>query len=512
MRQTANALFVALMLGACGSSEPPPGQACSANNPCPTGFTCDPATSHCVATGTAPDARPPDGSPQPTPDAPATTMPDAATSPPDAPAGGGLTIAPPTHDFGGGGLQSTSAPFVLTVSNGGSATTGTLTATLSDASFSLAGDTCVGTTLAPAATCTVSVTFTPTGALGPRTGMLTVAGSPGGSAVATFTGMALSPASLAIDPAAHDFGPVALGAMSDEFLFTVSNGGGATSGALTPTLSDQTNFTVSSTTCTSMLDGAASCMVGVRFAPHAVGAIGAAMLTVAADPGGMAVATLMGTGTTTVTVTPAGTGKGTVTSDPAGIDCGTLCMASFSVASVTLTATPNATSTFDGWTGGGCSGTTPCTVALTAAQTVTPTFTLKPATLHLDPTSFVFPTTLTGNMSAGADFTVTNTGGATTGLIDLFNSDPSNYFVGGTCSGQVLVGGASCDVSVVFTPTGAPGPRGANFTVSAAPGGDQSADLLGNATCADQNMACSIDANCCANLFCSTGSHLCFSP
>ena len=47
-----------------------------------------------------------------------------------------------------------------------------------------------------------------------------------------------------------------------------------------------------------------------------------------------------------------GTGTGKVTSSPAGIDCGANCSASFaSGASVTLNATPDSGSTFDGWMG-----------------------------------------------------------------------------------------------------------------------------------------------------------------
>ena len=76
-----------------------------------------------------------------------------------------------------------------------------------------------------------------------------------------------------------------------------------------------------------------------------------------------------------LTLTPAGDGGGTVTSTPAGIDCGATCAASFPRdATVTLTAMPDATSTFDGWTGD-CSGTDDCTILLDGARSVTPTFT-----------------------------------------------------------------------------------------------------------------------------------------
>ncbi|MCI0528271.1 MAG: hypothetical protein L0Y56_12600, partial [Nitrospira sp.] len=53
-----------------------------------------------------------------------------------------------------------------------------------------------------------------------------------------------------------------------------------------------------------------------------------------------------------LTVTKAGTGGGTVTSSPAGINCGSDCSESYNSSTVvTLTATPDSTSTFTGWSG-----------------------------------------------------------------------------------------------------------------------------------------------------------------
>ena len=50
-------------------------------------------------------------------------------------------------------------------------------------------------------------------------------------------------------------------------------------------------------------------------------------------------------------------------------------------ATVTLTAAAGTNSNFVGWSGGGCTGTIPCTVTLTAATTVTATFNLNPVLL-----------------------------------------------------------------------------------------------------------------------------------
>ncbi len=76
-----------------------------------------------------------------------------------------------------------------------------------------------------------------------------------------------------------------------------------------------------------------------------------------------------------LTVAKSGTGSGSVTSSPAAIDCGPSCSASFADGtSVTLTASPASGSTFAGWSGDGCSGTSSCTVTMSQARSVTATF------------------------------------------------------------------------------------------------------------------------------------------
>ena len=77
-----------------------------------------------------------------------------------------------------------------------------------------------------------------------------------------------------------------------------------------------------------------------------------------------------------LTVSKTGTGSGTVTSDVAGVECGLDCAQSFGSGTVvTLSATPDAGSTFRGW-GGDCGGTAPTAqVALTGDRTCTAVFT-----------------------------------------------------------------------------------------------------------------------------------------
>jgi hypothetical protein len=76
----------------------------------------------------------------------------------------------------------------------------------------------------------------------------------------------------------------------------------------------------------------------------------------------------------TLTVTRSGPGaaSGVVTSMPAGINCGGTCTANLDHGTVVvLTASGPA---FNGWSGGGCSGTGVCVVTLNAATSVTAIF------------------------------------------------------------------------------------------------------------------------------------------
>ena len=74
----------------------------------------------------------------------------------------------------------------------------------------------------------------------------------------------------------------------------------------------------------------------------------------------------------------AGGGNGTVKSNVAGINCGATCSsmvaAYFQGTVVELTATPGKGSTFGGWSGGSCSGTGICTVAMSDTKVVTAAF------------------------------------------------------------------------------------------------------------------------------------------
>ncbi len=117
----------------------------------------------------------------------------------------------------------------------------------------------------------------------------------------------------------------------------------------------------------------------------------------------------------TLTVGRTGTGGGTVTSQPAGISCGSTCSGVFNSGTlITLTATPNGSSTFTGWNRAGCSGTGNCQVTISAATMVSAAFTLIPPTVPGAPTNVVGTA---GNQRIVVTFTspVSNGGSPITG-------------------------------------------------------------------------------------------------
>jgi hypothetical protein len=113
--------------------------------------------------------------------------------------------------------------------------------------------------------------------------------------------------------------------------------------------------------------------------------------------------------TYTLTITKAGTGSGVVTNSPTGttFNTGTV---------VTLTAAPDANSTFAGWSGG-CTGTSlTSTVTMNANTSVTATFTLKTYTITASAGS-------NGSISPKGNVTV-NSGGSQT-----FTIKPNSYYL-----------------------------------------------------------------------------------
>ena len=133
----------------------------------------------------------------------------------------------------------------------------------------------------------------------------------------------------------------------------------------------------------------------------------------------------------TLTVTKTGNGAGTVTSNPTGISCGADCSEIYNNNTVvTLTATPAAESTFSGWSGACANSTGTCSVTMSAAKSVTATFTLKQYSL-----------TVTKAGTGGGTVTSSPTGIACgTDCAELYNSGAAVTLTAAAESGSAFSG------------------------------------------------------------------------
>jgi hypothetical protein len=181
-------------------------------------------------------------------------------------------------------------------------------------------------------------------------------------------------------------------------------------------------------------------------------------------------------GGVTLTVAKAGSGTGTVTSSPAGLDCGAVCAYTYPPAKlVTLTASPSAGSVFSGWSGGGCSGTAPCSLVGNVPATVTATFDTSvgssgPATLTLAYNGLLRDRVGQGNTTLGPDgaldgtFTATlsASGGRTVTSLRLDSDAPGTWDTSSATGFWVLAVASSLDGAVL----NAPGSMAVNFPVA----------------------------------------------
>ncbi|HEY5997486.1 MAG TPA: choice-of-anchor D domain-containing protein, partial [Candidatus Deferrimicrobiaceae bacterium] len=166
----------------------------------------------------------------------ARTFPGDPTDKPVAAGAPALTVSPTADAFGSVTIGLSATPVVNTLTNSGTASlsvTGMTLSNTADYSLNLNGGTkpcgAAATTLAPGASCTVAVAFSPKTA-GSRPGNLTVASNdPAGADVVTLTGTGVAAAvpKVSVTPASIGFGSVTVGGSSAPAVSTIANTGTA---------------------------------------------------------------------------------------------------------------------------------------------------------------------------------------------------------------------------------------------------------------------------------------------
>ncbi len=424
--------------------------------------------------------------------------------------GAGAVLSPASLLFGNQNLGTTSTAQTITLSNHGSATVSltSITVTGTNTTDFSQTNTC-GTSVAAGGSCTISVTFTPAVA-GTRSASISVADSAAGSPqTAALSGTGAGVAQVSLNPPSLAFSNQNLGTSSTAQTITLSNPGTA---ALTITSIGVTGTNASdfgqTNTCGSSVGAGASCTISVTFTPALAGTRSASISVVDSAAGSPHTAALSGTGV----------GVAQASLNPPSLAFSNQNLGTSSAAKTITLSNPGTavlTITSIGMTGTNASDfgqTNTCgsSVGVGASCTISVTFTpalagtrsasisvvdsaagsphtaalsgtgVGVAQASLNPPSLAFSNQNLGTSSAAKTITLSNPGTAvlTITSIGVTGTNASDFGQTNTCGSSVGVG-ASCTISVTFTPALA-GTRSASISVvDSAAGSPQTAALSG---------------------------------
>ena len=325
------------------------------------------------------------------------------------------------------------------------------------------------TSLAPHASCRVSVSFVPTNN-GSFTGQLTVNSSGTGSpATVSLAGSTQVLADIGVSPYSLSIGS-AMGSSGTQSvtLTNVSSSTVALSAfTLTPSEFTQTND------CNGSLAPAATCTVNVTFTPSVLGTVNGSLTINFSGQGSPQIVPLTGTGGTPLEVTPPSLDFGqqalNLTSTPRNVSLSNQSTTSVNVSSINVSGDfqlasnqcPNPITpffscylqiTFTPTASGAATGTltvnasdssTPHTVPLSGTGAVIPQVSLTPLSLQ-------FNTQQAGTTSPPQTVALANTGDAT---LNISGITASGDFAQTNNCGTSVAAGSGCTISVTFTPT-----------------------------------------------------------
>lgn len=373
--------------------------------------------------------------------------------------------------------------------------------------YDVVADNCSRSALAPGGSCSIGLSFSPTGTGGRRAQLRL-----GDRGIVALEGVGTASA-LQAEPSLVDFGEVAVGVTSPVRVVTVTNQGAARARLAEPTVSGSgAAFAIAGGTCRgAALDPGRSCSVEMTFTPRAAGRR-AASVTLAHDgPGQQVSIALQGSGQ------QAGSGAVLV---PDGVEFPSQRVGTRSAPRVVEVTNRGSSSLVvesvrvggpaprdfvadegcDSRTlGGGRSCRTEVVFAPTVAGERTATLeavlrdgppavialsgTGKVGSLSAEPSRLDFGPQLVGVAGKPQTVTVTNSGEATVDLSDVTVSGPGADFgaVSTECEGRSLEQGDSCRIQVSFKPSAA-GPRTGTVTVAYDGGASLAVALSGSGT------------------------------
>jgi phosphatidylserine/phosphatidylglycerophosphate/cardiolipin synthase-like enzyme len=420
------------------------------------------------------------------------------TTTPPPPTSAQLTIAPSaTLSFGSVTVGQTSPAQVLTLTSSGTATLTLTAGSLAGASadFSLTSASTCGTSasLAPGASCTLSIAFAPqtTGTLTATITLTDNASNSPQTITLTGSGTAAPVPQATLTPTGLPFPVTIINSTSPAQTATLTNTGNATLSIASIALGGTNSGNFAETnTCAATLAAGSSCTISVTFTPAAAASY-IATLIVTDNAGNTAGTTqsmqLTGSGTAApvpvATITPTSLTFPTTTVGQTSVAQAVM-LTNAGNATLTLSyAITGATADFTATStcGASLAPQANCTFSidfapqtagsLTAALTLTDNAANSPQTVTLagnatsvptpqatftPVTGLIFPTTPANDTSAAQALTLTNTGNATLSItgIALGGTNPTDFAETNTCP-ATLAAGASCPISVTFSPTAA---------------------------------------------------------
>jgi hypothetical protein len=426
-------------------------------------------------------------------------------------------LSPTSLSFGSHPTGTTTAAQTVTLTNNGTSVLNISTIVMAG-DYAMAGtSTCAngGAIASGGGNCKIDVTFSPT-TTGVRAGSVTINSNASTSPdTVTLSGTGTGPVpAVSLNPTSLSFPGQNVGTTSSSMSTTVTNTGTAslTFTSITPTAHYAVPTGANSCSTAIPVAASASCIIYVTYSPAAATANGADtgnVTIISNDPNTPAFLTLSGTGlaptvglspnprsfpdtnvgstSAAQTITLSNTGNGTlnissITASPAeysktGSTCGST-LAAGSSCTTSVTFTPSA------------SGSRPGTLTLVTSNASPLQYTVNlsgngttPATATLAPTSLNFGPQNVGSTGAAQTITLTNSG--TLSLSSIVISHTGDYATPAAASnpcGATLAGGASCNISVTFTPT-ATGSRPGTVAVNSS-AGTSSATLSGSGTTA----------------------------